>query len=455
MADAQKRQTWEEIAALLQADRPVALERYLESLTPAETARAVARLNETQRLRLFAFLSPGEAAAVILDLPDAQAAGVIAELSPADAAPIVASLPDNERADVLGDVPDTAATAILAEMPPAAAGAARQLMAYSDDSAGGLMTREFLAFAEDFTVGQVIDDLRRHRDRYAAYDVQYAYVLAADGRLAGVLRMRDLLLAQADRHLSELMMRDPIVVRADDTLAQLRGVFQAQQFLGLPVVDRRGHLIGVVTRDSVLEEQGKDDQRTFLKMSGIFGGEELRSMHLFHRVSKRLSWLSLNILLNVLAASVIAVYQKTISAAVILAVFLPIISDMSGCSGNQAVAVSIRELSIGLVRASEFGRVLLKEVLVGVVNGLVLGGLLALVAVLWQGNAYLGLVVGVALALNTLLSVCLGGLLPLVLRHFKMDPALASGPILTTVTDMCGFFFVLSFATLVLKHLAG
>ena len=177
-------------------------------------------------------------------------------------------------------------------------------------------------------------------------------------------------------------------------------------------------------------------------------------MPLRRRIGKRLSWLGLNVFLNIMAASVIALYQDTISSAVILAVFLPIISDMSGCSGNQAVAVSIRELSLGLVRPFEIGRVFLKELMVGVINGVILGALLTLVAFVWKGNPYLGLVVGVALALNTALSACLGGLLPLVLRRMKVDPALASGPILTTVTDMCGFFFVLSFATVVLSRIA-
>ena len=134
--------------------------------------------------------------------------------------------------------------------------------------------------------------------------------------------------------------------------------------------------------------------------------------------------------------------------------FLPIISDMSGCSGNQAVAVSIRELSMGLLRPQDAWRVFWKEAWIGVMNGAVLGLLLGLVAGLWQGNVYLGAVVGGALALNTLVSVVLGGLVPLLLRRMKVDPALASGPILTTVTDMCGFFLVLSLAGMVLDKIS-
>jgi magnesium transporter len=178
-------------------------------------------------------------------------------------------------------------------------------------------------------------------------------------------------------------------------------------------------------------------------------------MPLAKRSSRRLSFLSINIVLNIVAASVIALYQDTLEKAIVLAVFLPIISDMSGCSGNQAVAVSIRELTLDLVRPRELLRVLTKESAVGMLNGLVLGMLLGGAAFLWKGNPWLGLVVGVSLAANTLVAVSFGGLVPLILRGMRIDPALASGPLLTTVTDMCGFFFVLSFATTILPRLSG
>ncbi|MFT6862408.1 MAG: magnesium transporter, partial [Akkermansiaceae bacterium] len=191
----------------------------------------------------------------------------------------------------------------------------------------------------------------------------------------------------------------------------------------------------------------------YLKAAGIVGGEELRSMPLKHRCTRRLAWLGPNILLNLLAASVIASYEDTLQAVIALAVFLPMVSDMSGCSGNQAVAVSIRELTLGVIQPRDYLRVIIKEGLLGITNGIVLGIVLGTIATLWKGSIFLGLVVGGALALNTILSVMLGGLIPLVLKRFKADPALASGPILTTCTDMCGFFLVLNLATVVIDRI--
>ena len=427
----------------------------LNALTPTERARAIARLGEDSRGLLFQRLSPGDASALIQDLPRTQAVEIINALDAVLAAKIVSRLPDDERTDMLGAIPRRQAGSILRKMDPRTAAQTKRLMAYPHNAGGGLMTTDVLAFPQSWTAREAIDELRRNRDRYARYDVQYVYVVSRGRRLSGVLRLRDLLLAPARMRLRDCMVREIVSVRADESLDAFYPLFHEKRFMGLPVVDHRDRLVGVVTHERAVEAAGDQDRKQLLKMSGILGGEEFRSMPLGRRMARRLSWLSLNVILNVLAASVIAVHQQTLSAAVVLAVFLPIISDMSGCSGNQAVAVSIRELSLGLARPADLLRILGQEIGIGLVNGAVLGFLIGAVALVWKGNAYLGLVVGSALAINTLLSVCLGGILPLVLRRMRMDPALASGPILTTITDMAGFFFVLRFAGALLPRITG
>jgi magnesium transporter len=221
----------------------------------------------------------------------------------------------------------------------------------------------------------------------------------------------------------------------------------------VPVLDDAGVLVGVLLREDVDEARADRADSDALKARGIVGGDELRSLPLMLRSRRRLAWLSINIVLNILAASVIAMYEETLQAVIALAVFLPIISDMSGCSGNQAVAVSLRELDLGVTKTDEIARVLFKESALGLVNGAALGVLIGFAAWAWKGNLALALVVGSALALNTVLAVCIGGAVPMVLRRAGVDPALASGPMLTTITDMCGFFLVLSFATLALAQL--
>ncbi len=428
-----------------------ALGSLIEELDPGEAARALDRLDADTQSRVLTTLDPERAALLIDEISDVQAASLIAELEPAHAAAIVTELPSDERADLLNELVHEDREAILGAMPADSAVAIRELASYEPNVAGGLMVTEYAAVDESATLAEIIDVLR---DRsVVTFDVQYIYVTSGEGRLVGVLRLRDLLLSSPKRIARDIMVRDPHSVDVRAPLDDLDDFFAHHTFLGVPVVDVAGRLVGVVRRHDVEEAVGERIEDEFRKTQGIVGGEELRSMPVWRRSTRRLSWLSVNIGLNVLAASVIAFYQDTIASVISLAVFLPIISDMSGCSGNQAVAVSMRELSLGLATPRDVARVWTKEVSVGMLNGLVLGVLIGAVAWLWKGMPALGLVVGGALMLNTIVAVSIGGTVPLLLKRLRMDPALASGPILTTVTDMCGFLLVLSFATLMLPTL--
>jgi magnesium transporter len=446
---------WLELERLIDAADVAGLRGLLGRLSAPEAALGLSRLDDGRRARLLALLTPAEAAALVGQFPDAQATEVLERLEPGLAAGILNELPSAAQADLLGDLGDADAEAILEAMQPEEARQARALRRYPDESAGGLMVVEYLAYPEGATVGQVVSDLRAHAARYRDYVVQYAFVVDPQGRLAGVLRLRDLLFSPPDRPIRDLMARETLFVRDTDSLNDLRAFFDRRPLYGVPVVDAGGRLVGIVQRHAVEEALAERMEDAFLKTQGIVGGEELRSMPFWRRSRRRLAWLSVNVLLNVVSASVIAVYEQTLAAVIALAVFLPIISDMSGCSGNQAVAVSMRELSLGLLRPTEVLRVWLKEVSVGLINGLALGLLIAAVAWTWKGNPFLGLVVGTALMLNTIVAVSIGGAVPLVLRRVGADPALASGPILTTITDMCGFFFLLSIAGALLPRLVA
>jgi magnesium transporter len=444
---------WKRLSELLAAENTIELTEFIDTLSPSETARSVSRLTEAEQVRLLSLLSPGAAADVIEDIPDVQAADLVEEMPSDRAASIMEELQSDHLADVLSEMEDEASRAILEKMDREDAEEARKLMAYAPDCAGGLMISEFLSYRTDYTIQEVLDDLQANQQEYEKYHVQYCYVVEANGRLAGVLRIHDLLFPSRETRLSRVMLSSPLSVLDNTPLKDLQEFFDRHRFFGVPVVDGGGRLVGVVLPDAVEEAVNERKTKTFLRLSGIIGGDEFRTMPLLSRTGRRLSWLSINIVLNIIAASVIAVYQDTLAAAIALAVFLPMVSDMSGCSGNQAAAVSMRELSLGRVRPGELLWVLAKEAKVGIINGLVLGTLLGCVAFFWKGNPWLGIVVGGALAANTLVSVTLGGMLPLMLRRMKLDPALVSSPLLTTVTDMCGFFFVLSFAAAVLQKL--
>ncbi len=445
--------SWEMLRELLAAQDSVQVTQFIETLSPSETARAISRLEEVEQQMLFSLLSPEDAADMIEDIPEAQAADLVEDMPSAQAAAILEEMSSDHLVDVLGQMDEQTSHAILAKMGREDAKEARMLLEYDPNCAGGLMISEFLVYRTDQTIMDVLDDLQLNRDEYVDYHVQYFYVVDQQEKLVGVLRMHDMLFPTRGTRLDQVMLSHPLSVSDKASLRALDDFFEEHNLHGVPVVDNDGRLVGVVLPNAIEEAINKRKTKTFLRLSGIIGGEEFRTMPLFTRSGRRLSWLTVNIILNIISASVIALYQDTLAAVIALAVFLPMVSDMSGCSGNQAIAVSMRELSLGLVRPTELLWVLAKEAKVGIINGLVLGLLLGGVAYFWRGNPWLGVVVGGALAANTLVSVLLGGMLPLILKKLKLDPALVSSPLLTTVTDMCGFFFVLSFAAAVLPRL--
>lgn len=441
---------WVEIRALLERGAPAdSIEACLDALEPAELVRAIFHLREDEQRTLLQAISAERAVELIEYLPDTHVADLIDDMASHHAAAIVEEMASDDRADVLAELETDEAEAILEHLDEEDAEEARQLISYPSDVAGGLMMTEFAVYPMSTTVREVVDELTGRDGDYAYLTVHYVYVVAKNRKLQGVLRLRDMVFADPDATIGSLA-RNADTVAPDANLGELEQFFDEHDIAAAPVVDERGSLLGIVRRRALLEALADRAESDSLKSAGIVGGDELRSMPVLLRSRRRLTWLTVNIGLNIVAASVIALYQDTLSAVIALAVFLPIVSDMSGCSGNQAVAVSMRELTLGAVAPRDVFRVWRKEAIVGLINGLVLGTLLAVAAWLWKGIPVLGLVVGAALALNTLIAVSIGGTVPLALKGMGVDPAVASGPVLTTVTDMCGFFLVLSLATLAL-----
>lgn len=448
------RNTWEVLREYLAQDDRKALNEYLGSLSGEETLRALMRLEMEEQQQILARLTPESAAEVFEFIPDESAGELLGELHPQVAASIVSEMSSDEQADVLSELDADELEEILRHMDDEDVIEARQLMAYDEDVAGGLMMKEYFSFPQMYRASSVLRDLAGREEEYELNNVLYIYVTGRGGELLGVARIRDIIVAPPEARLADIL-HPAVSVKDTAKLDELEDFFDENNLSAVPVVDENNRILGVVRRRAVYDAVAERADADHLKSQGIVGGEELRSMPTAVRSRRRLSWLSVNIVLNLIAASVIAQFQDVLSAVIILAVFLPIVSDMSGCSGNQAVAVSMRELSLGIIRKSDLFYVWRKEALVGVINGISLGILISLIAWVWQGNGWLGLVVGLALALNTVVAVSIGGTVPIVLKALRVDPAVASGPILTTITDMCGFFLLLGTASLMLPLLTG
>lgn len=441
----------EELQAAATAGDAAQMNAIFEQLTMSEALRELLELSAADRTAVLSLVSIEIAAAVIEEAPSETGADLLEHLDSARAVQIMDEMDSDVQADLIGDMEDEEAEAILSKMDAEDAADVRRLSEYEYDTAGGLMMSEVFECQDTMTVSDVIKVLAKDDDDVDRYRGQHPYIVDAEGVLVGVVSLRGLLSTKRAARLTTIMVK-PMSVAPDAELSDLEDIFDKYDFLGVPVIDGAGKLLGVVSRDAVSHALLERAESENLKLQGVVG-DELRSMPTWLRSRRRLAWLSANIVLNMIAASVISAYEETLVAVIAIAVFLPMVSDMSGCSGNQAVGVTMRELSLGLVRPKDAMKVWLKEVSVGVINGITLGVLIGIVAWVWKGNPALGLVIGAALALNTILAVSIGGVVPLFLKRIGQDPAVASGPLLTTVTDMAGFFLVLSLAKLMMPWL--
>ena len=287
-----------DIHALIEAESFDTLAEIIEELPVDERMVLVTRLPPTMQQHLIAGLDSDLAADLMHVIPDAQTVDLIAELNPADAVSILKNLPSDERADIVGDLDDDEAEAILGAMRPRESAKLRKLAMYDDDIAGGLMTTEFLAFHADETIDEIVTKMRSNVEKYSDFQVQYAYVVNSANQLIGVLRLRDLLLGEPSARLSEIMISSPISIPDTSGMISLRQFFDDHHYLGVPVTDANGVLVGVVNETDVEEAWAHRNADDYRKSQGIVQ-EELRTMPLLVRSRRRLAWLSINIVLKI------------------------------------------------------------------------------------------------------------------------------------------------------------
>ena len=446
-----------ELEALIQAGDGEAIASFMHLLPPEDTAYTLSHLSEGSRTELFKQLShadPDLGADLLEHFVDEYAANVIEQMEPEHAAALVDEMDSDEQTDVLSELDEEDAEAILKEMDPEEAQDARERMGYDEDVAGGLMITEYLVYNEGQTVEEVTHDLHERAEEVGEFEVRYVYVVDDKGKLTGVVPMRSLVIAPGTRTVEAQQIREPMTVGVHTSLDDLHDLFDRIDYSAVPVIDDDGKLTGVIQRASVQEAVGDRESEQFLRFGGIIGGEELRSMTIGSRAARRLTFLLPIMLLLLASATVIAMFEETVKKLPIIAAFLPVVAGICGSGGNQAVAVSIRELSLGLIDSSDFVRVLIKELIVALIIGLVLGFVLFAVVYVWQyPNVHLALVLGGAVPFVVTVSKTIGGTTPVLLRKIGVDPAMASGPIVTTVVDLVGFFTVLMLATMMIEKL--
>jgi magnesium transporter len=311
------------------------------------------------------------------------------------------------------------------------------------------MNPNVFALSEDITVGEAITEIQSARDVEMVF---YLYVVDARRHLVGVVSLRRLLLVSPETPLKRIMTADIISARVDMDQEEVARQVAAYNLLAIPVVDAENKLVGIITVDDVIDVIKDEATEDIYRLAGV-AGDERAFTPATESLRKRLPWLGINLVTAFLAAAVVGLFEGTIDLFPVLAVFMPIVAGMGGNAGTQTLTVIVRGIALGELSWSNSRKALLKEVLVGLGNGVVLGATAAVVVWLVRGNPTLGLVLGLAMIINMFVAAAAGTLVPLGLRAANVDPALASSVFITTMTDMFGFFSFLGLATVFARYL--
>ena len=413
-------------------------------LHPAQLAEAFAGVDQEVTELLVQRLTPRELGASLTYLEPHYRDDLLVGLDPDRIANVLEHVADDVATDIVQELPDDIGREVLDAIPLRQQHAIGALMEHDEESAGGRMTGQLIAILPDRRAGEAIEELRSIQPD--ATQPFYVYIRDTDGRLGGVVNLRSLLLAPPETPIADLAVVDVVSVAASTDQEEAARLLKRYKLLSLPVVDDDGHLLGALTADDlidVLEDEATEDM---FRQVGVHEDEDLRSVR--RSIRFRLPWLMVNLLTVLIAAVVVATFEDTVAQVALLAAFLPVVAGQGGNAGIQTLTVVVRSLAVGRLAGRNLWRVVLHEVTTGLVNGVVIGVAVGLAAWAWQGNTTLGLVVGIALAVNMLVGVIAGVLIPMGLQRFRQDPALSAGIWLTTATDVLGFLVFLSLATL-------
>jgi len=428
---------------------PVILDEYLR-LHPADLADRLQHLDGDEARTLLRRLPFERAGAALAEVEEEQLPALLEAFEPDQLSDILQRIAPDDAADLLQKLSPAARRDTLVHMPLIAADGLRALLTYPEDSAGGIMSNRFIVLREDMTVEQVREGLRSRAQEERHEDIGYLYVTDSESRLVGIVSLRDLVFSRAERQMREIMNRDVKFVRADADQEELARQFEHYHYLGLPVLDSEGRLVGVVKASDALEVARKEATEDMQLMVGL-SGEERALTPWTQSMKRRLPWLYVNLGTAFIAAFVVGLFEDTIAKWTALAIFLPIVAGQGGNAGMQTLTVIIRDLALGELAPGDGRRALAKEIILGLVNGLAVGLVVGRAGWWWKGSSTLGLVAGAAMLLNQMAAAMSGVLIPLGLRTLRLDPALASSIFLTTVTDVAGFFFFLGLAKIGLR----
>jgi len=438
----------DDLVALVRAGALTEFARLAAEMEPADLADVFAALDDDERVAAVQALPAEVSGQALIEMPEEEhPEDTLASLDAAQAADIVEELADDDAADLLGELEPAEQERILAAVEDADRAGVEKLLVYDEETAGGLMTSHVVTVPDTATVAVALDEVRRQSEEVE--DFYEVFVTDHHRRLVGVLPFRALAVNAPSRAVREIMQEPVARVGPEEDQEEVARLMARYNLPSVPVVDLDDRLLGCVTFDDVSDVVEAENTEDILKFGGVSSTEELRGTWSM-AVRSRLPWLGVNLVTAFVAGAVVLSQQEVVSRIVLLAAYMPVIAGMGGNAGTQALAVTVRGLALGLIPASEATRVISKEMLAGLVNGLAVGTVTGLMALVLGHGAKLGLVVFLAMSGNLFVAGFAGAFIPVLLERFKVDPAIASSIFVTTFTDVCGFSLLLGLASAIL-----
>ncbi|WP_042350795.1 magnesium transporter [Bacillus massiliigorillae] len=424
-------------------------QRVLDELQPYDIAFIYTNLPEKHHTRFLVFMTPNQIADLIQELEKENQLEVLTKLGIEKSGHIMDLMDNDDLASLLQDLSPEKIQQLLGGMKKEESTIVQNIMNYPPETAGRLMTNRFVWISQNYTVREAVDKLKTFAE--FSETISYLYVIDEKKSLVGVVSYRDILLAGEHEKISDIMYSRVISVSADTDQEEVAHLIERYDFVSIPVVENNV-LVGIVTVDDILDVVIQEATEDIEKLSA--SGKDIDfDTKAFVAAYRRLPWLVLLLLIGLVSGTIISQFEETLSKVVALAFFMPMIAGMTGNTGTQSLAVVVRGLITREADKKTVLKLILRELKVGLIIGVTCGILISIIAYVWQGNPVLGFVVGSSLIITLIIGTLAGTVVPLILYRFKIDPAVASGPLITTLNDILSLLIYFGIATKFLTYL--
>ncbi len=415
----------------------------LAEMPPGDVAYLVSSSPPDYRTLLLGLLKADQEALVVNELPDELRSAILIDRDPEVLAGIVEKLDDDDVADILHELPEDVTGQVLAIMDEQYRQRLQTVLSFPDDVAGGLMSTDTITIRADLTLDVVLRYLRRHVE--IPQNTDNLIVVNRSDKLVGLLPIRTVLVSDPAVSVREMMITDQEAINAQMPATEVARRFERNDWVSAPVVDDAGKLLGRITIDDVVDVIIEEADHSLTSLAGL--AEEDTFATVWHSAPRRAVWLAINLATALLASSVISLFQGTIEKVVALAVLMPVVASMGGIAGTQSLTIQIRAMAMGQINDRNQFWLIGRESLIGLINGILWAAVIAITAAFWFDDNTLGLIIACAMLINLITAGVAGAGLPLILQRLNIDPALAGGVLVTTITDIVGFLTFLGLAT--------